>query len=105
MPALILTCQKKTHIILVHLADLENGINLDIDTHKKYRGDIFSECCTETFKEIFIHYVNEVIFEMVKTALNYTYLGGKTPTALQNEVSTCRKCIMIERLALLSINR
>ena len=28
---------------------------------------------------------------MVKTALNYTYIGGGTPTALQNEVSTWRK--------------
>ena len=28
---------------------------------------------------------------MVKTALKDTYLGGKTPTALQNEVSTFRK--------------
>ena len=28
---------------------------------------------------------------MVKTALKDTYLGGKTPTALQNEVSACRK--------------
>ena len=28
---------------------------------------------------------------MVKTAIKYTYLGGTTPTALQNEVSTCRQ--------------
>ena len=28
---------------------------------------------------------------MVKTALKYTYLGGKTHTELKNEVSTCRK--------------
>ena len=26
---------------------------------------------------------------MLKTALKDTYLGGKTSTALQNEVSTC----------------
>ena len=26
---------------------------------------------------------------MVKTDLKYIYLGGTTPTALQNEVSTC----------------
>ena len=86
------------------MADLENGIKPDIDTHKKYRGDIFLECCTDIFKEIFIHYVNEVLFEMVKTALNDTYLGGKTPTALQNEVSTCRimyydreTCVMVNQ--------
>ena len=28
---------------------------------------------------------------MVKTSQNGTYLGGRTPTALQNEVATCRK--------------
>ena len=28
---------------------------------------------------------------MLKTALKYTYLGGITPTALQNEVSTFRE--------------
>ena len=28
---------------------------------------------------------------MVKIALKDTYLGGTTPTSLQNEVSTCRK--------------
>ena len=28
---------------------------------------------------------------MVKTALKDTYIGGTTPTALQNEVATCRK--------------
>ena len=28
---------------------------------------------------------------MVKLDLKYTYLGGTTPTALQNWVSTCRK--------------
>ena len=27
---------------------------------------------------------------MIKTALNDTYLGGTTPTALQKEVSTCQ---------------
>ena len=28
---------------------------------------------------------------MVKTALKDTYLGRKTPTALQNEVATCQQ--------------
>ena len=34
---------KTTHILLVHLTALENGINPDIGTIKKDRGDIFSE--------------------------------------------------------------
>ena len=67
------------HIILVHLAALYNGINPDIGKLKKERGEIFSECCTKIFKAKFLRYVNEVLFEMVKTALKDTYLGGKTP--------------------------
>ena len=82
---------KPPHDLLVHLAALENGIKPDIGTLKKDIGDIFSECCTEIFKSKFIRYVNEVLFEMVKTALKYTYLGTKTPTSLKNEVSTCRQ--------------
>ena len=82
---------EKPHILLVHLVALDNGRNSDIGTLKKDRGDIFLECCAESFKEIFLCYVNEIIFEMVKTALNNTYLGGTTPTALQNEVSTFRE--------------
>ena len=39
----------------------------------------------------YLRYVNEFLFEMVKTSLKDTYLGGTTPTALQNEVYTCRK--------------
>ena len=73
------------------MADLDNGRNPDIGTLNKYRDDIFSECCAESFKEKFLRYVNEVLFEMVKTALKDTYLGGTTPTALKNEVSTCQK--------------
>ena len=71
-----------TRILLVNLADLDNGRKPDIGTPKKDRGDIFSECCAESFKGTFLRYVNEVLFEMVKTALNYTYLGGTTPTVL-----------------------
>ena len=33
---------KTPHDLLVHLAGLDNGINPDIGTLKKYRGDIFS---------------------------------------------------------------
>ena len=65
---------------------LDNGIKPDIGTLKKYRGDIFSECCAKIFKTKFLNYVNEVLFEMVKRALKDKYLGGTTPTALQNEV-------------------
>ena len=80
---------KKPHDVLVHLAALYNGRKLDIGTLKKDRGDIFSECCAESFKAKFLHYINEVLFEMVKTALKDIYLGGTTPTELQNEVYTC----------------
>ena len=41
------------HDMLVQLADLDNGRNPDIGTLKKDRGDIFSECCVESFKENF----------------------------------------------------
>ena len=41
---------KPPHIIIFHLAALENGINPDIFTLKKEKGDIFSEWCTEIFK-------------------------------------------------------
>ena len=39
----------------------------------------------------YLRYVNEVLFEIVKASLRDTYLGGTATTALQNEVSTCRK--------------
>ena len=75
--------------LLVHLAALDNRRNPDIGTLKKNRGGIFSEYCAESFMENFLRYVNEVLFEMVKTSLKDKYLGGTTPTALQSEVSTC----------------
>ena len=78
---------KPTHILLVRLETRKRGIG----TLKKYRGYIFSEFCTKNFKEKLLHYINVVIFEMVKTALKDTYLVGTTPTALQNEVSSLRK--------------
>ena len=53
---------EKYHILLVHLAALDNGRNPDIGTLKKDRGDIFSECCAEIFKAKFLCYVNEVLF-------------------------------------------
>ena len=82
---------KTPNDMIVHLADLDHVRKPDIGTLKKDRGDIFSEYCAERFKAKFLHYVNEVLFEMAKTALKDTYLGGTTPTALKNEVSTCRK--------------
>ena len=72
------------HDLMVHLAALGNGRKPDIGTLKKEKGGIFLECCTDSFKEKFLRYVNEFLFEMVKTALKDTYLGGTTPTALQN---------------------
>ena len=65
---------KTPHDILLHLTALYNGRNTDIGTLKKEKGDIFSEFCTESFKEKFLRYVNEVLFEMVKSDLNDTYL-------------------------------
>ena len=104
MPELILTC-KNSYDILVHLVALDNGINPDIAKLKKYRGDIFSEWYTESFKETFLRYVNEVLFKMVKTSWKGTYLGGTTPTALKNKVSTCWQmnydratCVMVNQL-------
>ena len=41
---------KSPHDLLVHLVSLYNVINPDIGTLKKDRGDIFSECCAESFK-------------------------------------------------------
>ena len=52
------------HILLVQLAALENRINKDIGTLNKDRGDIFSECCAESFKAKFLRYVNELLFEI-----------------------------------------
>ena len=73
---------KTPHDLLFHLAVLDNGRKPYIGTLKKDRDDIFSECYAESFKENFLHYINTVIFEMVKIALKDTYLGGITPTAL-----------------------
>ena len=73
---------KTSHDILVHFTNLDNERKPEIDTLKKEKGDIFSECCTESIKEKFLRYVNEVLFEMVKTVLKDTYLETTTPTAL-----------------------
>ena len=69
---------------------LDNGRNPDIGTLKKDGGDIFLECCAESFKGKILRYVNQVLFEMVKTALKDTYLVRTILKALQNEVSTFR---------------
>ena len=42
---------KTPHDLLFRLADLYNGINPEIGTIKKEKGCIFSEWCTEIFKE------------------------------------------------------
>ena len=64
--------RKTPHEILVHLEDLDNGRKPYIGTIKIYRGDIFSECCAESFKVKFLRYVNKLLFEMFKAALNDT---------------------------------
>ena len=56
---------KIPHDLLAQLEALDNGRNTDIDTPKKGRGDISSECCAGHFKTKFLRYVNEVLFEMV----------------------------------------
>ena len=66
---------KPPHILLVHLAALDNDRKPGIGALKKDRGEIFSECCAKSFKENFLHYVKEVLFEMVKTYLKDIYLG------------------------------
>ena len=90
----------KTHILIVHFLDLDNGRNPDIGTLNKYRGDNFLECCAESVKEIFLRYVNEVLFEMVKTALKNTYLGGIATTALKIRSLHAGKFIMTKRIRL-----
>ena len=79
------------HNLLAHLAALDNERKPEIGTLKKEKGDIPSEVCKESFKAKFLKYVNEVLFEMVKTALKDAYLGGSTTTSLQNEFMICRK--------------
>ena len=53
---------RKFHNMLFHLVALDYRRNTDIGILKKERGDIFSECCIESFKEKFLRYVNEVPF-------------------------------------------
>ena len=64
---------KPPYIILVHLADLDNGRNPYIGTLKKEEGKILSECYSKIFNEKFLRYVNELLFEMVKTDLGYIF--------------------------------
>ena len=59
---------KTPRILLLKLENLDNGGKPGIGTLNKKRGDILLECCTEIFKEIFLCYVNEILFIMVKTA-------------------------------------
>ena len=82
---------KTPHDILFHLADLYNVIKPYIGKIKKEKGYIFSEFFTESFKVKLLWYVNEFLFEMIKTALKDKYLGVTTTTTLKNEVATWRK--------------
>ena len=41
---------KTPHIILIHLANLDNGINPCVGKLNKEREEIFSEFCTESLK-------------------------------------------------------
>ena len=58
-----------------------------IVTLKKIEGKHIFRILCQIFKAEFLRYFNEVLFEMVKTYLKDTYLGGETTTELQNEVS------------------
>ena len=91
---------KTSYDIIVHLEALDNGINTDIDILNKEKGDTFSECCTEISKAKFLRYVNEVLFEMVKTALNNTYLGGKIPQNYKTSSLHAQKCMTTKRIRL-----
>ena len=94
---------KTPHVILVHMADLDNERNPDIGTLKKDMEEIFGECWTKSFEKKILRYVNGVLFEMIKISLKGTYLRI-TPTALQNEISTCRKCNIKNRIMLCLIS-
>ena len=59
--------------------------------HSRKRGEIFSEFCTNSFTAKILSSVNEVLFEMVKTSLNDTYLGGTITTVPQNDIYTCQQ--------------
>ena len=50
------------HGILVRLVALVNGINPDIGTLNKYKGDVSSDYFTEIFKARLLCYFNEVWF-------------------------------------------
>ena len=56
----------KPHILIVHLAALDNEGNPDINTLNKDRGDIFSECCAEGFKGNFYVMSMKYYFKWLK---------------------------------------
>ena len=72
---------------MVHLAALDNVRKLDIGTFQNDRegGHLFILLNIELQ---FLWYVNDALFEMVKTFQKHTYIRKKNPTTLQNEVST-----------------
>ena len=41
---------KPLHILLIYLGALENERNPNMGTINEDKGDIFSECCTKSFK-------------------------------------------------------
>ena len=49
---------KTPNFLLAHVLDLNNNIKPDIGTLKKYRGGVFSEWLTKSFKAKFLNYVN-----------------------------------------------
>ena len=59
--------------------------------HSRIKGEIYFHNAAQRASRKILRYVNEVRFEMFKTALKDTYLGVTTPTELKNEVATCRK--------------
>ena len=59
----------------------------DIQTlaHSRKIGVIyFQNVAQKDLRQKKLRYVNELLCEMVKTSLKDTYLGGTTPTELQN---------------------
>ena len=76
--------------LLVNLAYFYNGRKTEIGTPNKERGNVFLQCCTESFKVIILCNVNEVLFKEIKSELKDICLWGVSPTVLKNQVYACQ---------------
>ena len=79
---------KNAHDLLVHLAALDNG-KIQILAHSRKTGvTYFQNVELELLGKNLYVMSMKYYLKLVKAALKDMYLGGTTPTALQNEVST-----------------